>query len=147
MSDKIHNSFVLASDHAGYDLKEQIKFYLENNNFKVKDLGPFNNDSVDYPDYGKLLGGVIKNNNNTLGIAICGSGIGMSIALNRISGVRAALCHNIAVAKLARNHNHANVLVLGGRFINLDEAINIVDIFLKESFEGGRHKRRVNKLN
>ena len=147
MSDKIHNSFVLASDHAGYDLKEQIKFYLENNNFKVKDLGPFNNDSVDYPDYGKLLGGVIKNNNNTLGIAICGSGIGMSIALNRISGVRAALCHNIEVAKLAKNHTDANVLVLGGRFINLDEAINIVDIFFKESFEGGRHKRRVNKLN
>ncbi len=147
MSDKIHNSFVLASDHAGYDLKEQIKFYLENNNFKVKDLGPFNNDSVDYPDYGKLLGGVIKNNNNTLGIAICGSGIGMSIALNRISGVRAALCHNIEVAKLAKNHTDANVLVLGGRLINLDEAINIVDIFFKESFEGGRHKRRVNKLN
>ena len=147
MSDKIHNSFVLASDHAGYDLKEQIKFYLEKNNFKVKDLGPFNNDSVDYPDYGKLLGGVIKNNNNTLGIAICGSGIGMSIALNRISGVRAALCHNIEVAKLAKNHTDANVLVLGGRLINLDEAINIVDIFFKESFEGGRHKRRVNKLN
>ena len=147
MSDKIHNSFVLASDHAGYDLKEQIKFYLENNNFKVKDLGPFNNDSVDYSDYGKLLGGVIKNNNNTLGIAICGSGIGMSIALNRISGVRAALCHNIEVAKLAKNHTDANVLVLGGRLINLDEAINIVDIFFKESFEGGRHKRRVNKLN
>ena len=147
MSDKIHNSFVLASDHAGYDLKEQIKFYLENNNFKVKDLGPFNNDSVDYPDYGKLLGEVIKNNNNTLGIAICGSGLGMSIALNRISGVRAALCHNIEVAKLAKNHTDANVLVLGGRLINLDEAINIVDIFFKESFEGGRHKRRVNKLN
>lgn len=147
MSDKIHNSFVLASDHAGYDLKEQIKFYLENNNFKVKDLGPFNNDSVDYPDYGKLLGKVIKNNNNTLGIAICGSGIGMSIALNRISGVRAALCHNIEVAKLAKNHTDANVLVLGGRLINLDEAINIVDIFFKESFEGGRHKRRVDKLN
>ena len=147
MQSKIQNSFVLASDHAGYDLKEQIKFYLENNNFKVKDLGPFNNDSVDYSDYGKLLGGVIKNNNNTLGIAICGSGIGMSIALNRISGVRAALCHNIEVAKLAKNHNDANVLVLGGRFINLDEAINIVDIFFKESFEGGRHKIRVNKLN
>ena len=146
MLDK-YNSFVLASDHAGYDLKEQIKFYLENNNFKVKDLGPFNNDSVDYPDYGKLLGGVIKNNNNTLGIAICGSGIGMSIALNRISGVRAALCHNIEVAKLAKNHTDANVLVLGGRLINLDEAINIVDIFFKESFEGGRHKRRVDKLN
>jgi len=147
LSDKIHNSFVLASDHAGYDLKEQIKFYLENNNFKVKDLGPFNNDSVDYPDYGKLLGEVINNNNNTFGIAICGSGLGMSIALNRISGVRAALCYNIAVAKLARNHNDANVLVLGGRFINLDEAISIVDIFSKESFEGGRHKRRVDKLN
>ena len=146
MSDK-NNSFVLASDHAGYGLKEQIKAYLENNNYNVKDLGPFNTDSVDYPDYGKLLGDFIISNNNTLGVAICGSGIGISIALNRISGVRAALCHNIEIAKLARNHNDANAIVFGARFINKDDALSIVDVFLKESFEGGRHKRRVDKLN
>ena len=146
MSDK-NNSFVLASDHAGYDLKEQIKTHLENNNYKVKDLGPFNNDSVDYPDYGKALGDFIVSNNNTLGVAICGSGIGISIALNRISEVRAALCHNIEIAKLARKHNDANVIVFGARFINKEDALCIVDVFIKEKFEGGRHKRRVDKLN
>jgi ribose 5-phosphate isomerase B len=147
LSYKIHNSFVLASDHAGYDLKEQIKFYLENNNFKVKDLGPFNNDSVDYPDYGKVLGDFIASNKNIIGIAICGTGIGISIALNRVSGVRAALCHNIEIAKLARNHNNANAIVFGGRFININDAVSILDVFIKEDFEGGRHKRRVDKLN
>jgi ribose 5-phosphate isomerase B len=146
LSDK-NNSFVLASDHAGYGLKEQIKTYLKNNNYKVKDLGPFNDDSVDYPDYGKALGDFIVSNNNALGIAICGSGIGISIALNRISGVRAALCHNIEIAKLARNHNDANAIVFGARFINTDNALGIVDVFIKEGFEGGRHKRRVDKLN
>ena len=146
MSDK-NNSFVLASDHAGYDLKEQIKTYLENNNYKVKDLGPFNNDSVDYPDYGKALGDFIVSNNNTLGVAICGSGIGISIALNRIAGVRAALCHNIEIAKLARQHNDANAVVFGARFINKEDALGILDVFIKEKFEGGRHKRRVDKLN
>ena len=146
MLDK-YNSFVLASDHAGYNLKQQIKIYLENNNFEVKDLGPFNTDSVDYPDYGKVLGDFIINNNDTLGIAVCGSGIGISIALNRISGVRAALCHNLEIAKLARNHNDANVIVFGGRFVNIKDAISIVNVFANEDFEGGRHIRRVDKLN
>ena len=146
MLDK-YNSFVLASDHAGFNLKQQIKIYLENNNFEVRDLGAFNTDSVDYPDYGKILGDFIVSNKNILGIAVCGSGIGISIALNRISGVRAALCHNIKIAKLARNHNDANVIVFGGRFININDAISIVDVFANEGFEGGRHKRRVDKLN
>ena len=141
------NSFILASDHAGYDLKEELKSYLANKNFKIKDLGSFNKDSVDYPDYGKLLGDFIIKNKNCLGIAICGSGIGISIALNRISGIRAALCYNTEIAKLAKNHNDANVLVLGGRFITLENAIKLVEIFNNEHFEGGRHKRRVDKLN
>ena len=146
MQGEIQKTLVLASDHAGYDLKENIKTYLESNNFNIKDLGPFNEDSVDYPDYGNMLGKFILENKNSIGIAICGSGIGISIALNRILGIRAALCSNEEIAKLSRNHNDANVLVLAGRFMNLKKSSSIIDIFLKESFEGGRHERRVNKL-
>ena len=146
MQSEIQKTLVLASDHAGYDLKENIKTYLESNNFNIRDLGPFNEDSVDYPDYGNMLGKFILENKNSIGIAICGSGIGISIALNRILGIRAALCSNEEIAKLSRNHNDANVLVLAGRFMNLKKSSSIIDIFLKESFEGGRHERRVNKL-
>ena len=146
MQSEIQKTLVLASDHAGYDLKENIKIYLESNNFNIKDLGPFNEDSVDYPDYGNMLGKFIIENKNSIGIAICGSGIGISIALNRMLGIRAALCSNEEIAKLSRNHNDANVLVLAGRFMNLKKSSSIIDIFLKESFEGGRHERRVNKL-
>ena len=146
MQSEIQKTLVLASDHAGYDLKENIKIYLESNNFNIKDLGPFNEDSVDYPDYGNMLGKFILENKNSIGIAICGSGIGISIALNRMLGIRAALCSNEEIAKLSRNHNDANVLVLAGRFMNLKKSSSIIDIFLKESFEGGRHERRVNKL-
>ena len=146
MQSEIQKTIVLASDHAGYDLKENIKTYLESNNFNIKDLGPFNEDSVDYPDYGNMLGKFILENKNSIGIAICGSGIGISIALNRMLGIRAALCSNEEIAKLSRNHNDANVLVLAGRFMNLKKSSSIIDIFLKESFEGGRHERRVNKL-
>jgi len=146
LQSEIQKTLVLASDHAGYDLKENIKTYLESNNFNIKDLGPFNEDSVDYPDYGNMLGKFILENKNSIGVAICGSGIGISIALNRMLGIRAALCSNEEIAKLSRNHNDANVLVLAGRFMNLKKSSSIIDIFLKESFEGGRHERRVNKL-
>ena len=146
MQSKVQKTLVLASDHAGYDLKENIKTYLESNNYNIKDLGPFNENSVDYPDYGNILGKFILKNKNSIGIAICGSGIGISIALNRMLGIRAALCSNEEIAKLSRNHNDANVLVLAGRFMNLKKSSSIIDIFLKESFEGGRHERRVNKL-
>ena len=134
MQSEIQKTLVLASDHAGYDLKENIKTYLESNNFNIKDLGPFNEDSVDYPDYGNILGKFILENKNSIGIAICGSGIGISIALNRMLGIRAALCSNEEIAKLSRNHNDANVLVLAGRFMNLKKSSSIIDIFLKESF-------------
>ncbi len=146
MQSEIQKTLVLASDHAGYDLKNNIKTYLESNNFYIKDLGPFSEDSVDYPDYGNMLGKFILENKNSIGIAICGSGIGISIALNRMLGIRAALCSNEEIAKLSRNHNDANVLVLAGRFMNLKKSSSIIDVFLKESFEGGRHERRVNKL-
>ena len=146
MQSEIQKTLVLASDHAGYDLKNNIKTYLESNNFYIKDLGPFSEDSVDYPDYGNMLGKFILENKNSIGIAICGSGIGISIALNRMLGIRAALCSNEEIAKLSRNHNDANVLVLAGRFMNLKKSSSIIDTFLKESFEGGRHERRVNKL-
>jgi len=146
LQSQIQKTLVLASDHAGYGLKEKIKTYLENNNFNIRDLGPFNEDSVDYPDYGNILGQFILENKNSIGIAICGSGIGISIALNRMLGIRAALCSNEDIAKLSRNHNDANVLVLAGRFITLKKSSSIIDVFLKESFEGGRHERRVNKL-
>jgi len=146
LQSQIKKTLVLASDHAGYDLKDKLKSYLEHNNFNIIDLGPFNDKSVDYPDYGNSLGKFILNNKNSIGLAICGSGIGISIALNRIVGIRAALCNNEEVAKLSRNHNDANVLVLAGRFITLKKSLKIIDVFLKESFEGGRHKRRVDKL-
>jgi len=146
LQSQIQKTLVLASDHAGYGLKENIKTYLESNSFNIKDLGPFNENSVDYPDYGNMLGKFILENKNSIGIAICGSGIGISIALNRMLGIRAALCSNEEIAKLSRNHNDANVLVLAGRFMNLKKSSSIIDIFLKESFEGGRHERRVNKL-
>tara|TARA_Y100001935_G_scaffold40203_1_gene32292 strand:+ start:71 stop:514 length:444 start_codon:yes stop_codon:yes gene_type:complete len=146
LQSEIQKTLVLASDHAGYDLKNNIKTYLESNNFYIKDLGPFSEDSVDYPDYGNMLGKFILENKNSIGIAICGSGIGISIALNRMLGIRAALCSNEEIAKLSRNHNDANVLVLAGRFMNLKKSSSIIDVFLKESFEGGRHERRVNKL-
>ena len=131
---EIQKTFVLASDHAGYDLKEKIKSYLKNKNFNIKDLGPFDNSSVDYSDYGKNLGQYIIKNKTSIGIAICGSGIGISIALNRILGIRAALCNNEEIAKLSRNHNDANVLVLAGRFISLKKASSIIDIFIKLRF-------------
>ena len=146
MGDKLPNMIGLASDHAGYELKENIKTELIQKKVKIIDKGTFGKDSVDYPDYGKLLGDIISKSEVKYGVAICGSGIGISIALNRIKGVRAALCYNEDMAKLARQHNNANVIVLGARFINSQEALNLINIFDQEMFEGGRHIPRVNKL-
>ncbi len=146
MDEKLPNVIGLASDHAGYDLKENIKAELIIKNIEIIDKGTFSNDSVDYPDYGKLLGGIVSKKEVKYGIAICGSGIGISIALNRIVGVRAALCYNEDMVKLARQHNNANVIVLGARFISYQKALNLISIFDQENFEGGRHVPRVNKL-
>lgn len=136
----------IASDHAGYDLKERIKNRFSEH-VEWLDLGTNSEDSVDYPDFGKAMGEAIKGGEVQNGILICGSGIGISIAANRYPEVRAALCVTPEMARLARQHNDANVLVLGARLINLPIAIDIVQNFLVEKFEGGRHQRRVEKLS
>lgn len=137
----------IAADHGGFDLKEDIKtFTFENLNIEWIDLGTHSNDSVDYPEFGFKMADAIKQGLVNTGIVICGSGIGISIAANRYDYVRAALCTDVKMAQLAREHNDANVLAMGARVTSKSDAMNIVATFLKTQFEGGRHTRRVNKL-
>ena len=134
----------IASDHAGFDLKKQILNSIENN---LVDLGVDNKNSVDYPDYAKMLVSKINSTKNSKGILICGSGIGMSIAANRDKNIRAGLAFKSEIAKLMREHNDANVLILPGRFMNIHDAIKCVRNFLTTNFEGKRHQNRVSKLS
>jgi len=134
----------IASDHAGFNLKEEI---LKKSNEGYIDLGTNNSDSVDYPEYAHKLVEKIKFDKDSLGILICGSGIGMAIAANRDEFIRAGLAFNPEVAKLMRMHNNANIMVLPGRFIDVQEALKCVDNFIGTDFEGGRHQSRINKLN
>ena len=136
----------LASDHAGYTLKEHIKTYLDSRNIDYKDYGTYSEESCDYPDFGHALAKGIENGECEKGIAICGSGEGISITLNKHQSIRAALCWIPEIAHLARQHNDANVLVMPGRFITNEEADAIVDEYLSTDFEGGRHARRVAKI-
>uniref|UniRef100_A0A7V3ZV06 Ribose 5-phosphate isomerase B n=1 Tax=candidate division WOR-3 bacterium TaxID=2052148 RepID=A0A7V3ZV06_UNCW3 len=136
----------IGADHRGFFLKEELKKFLEKNNFQVKDFGTFSDESFDYPDVAFPLGEAVKKRKIAKGILICGSGLGMSIAANKIKGIRAALCLNKEMAKMARNHNDANILVLAANFTPLKKAKEIVATFLKEKFEGGRHLRRINKI-
>jgi ribose 5-phosphate isomerase B len=135
----------IAADHAGYELKENIKTAL-GSRIEWVDLGTHSLESVDYPDFGKAMGEAIKAGTVTRGILVCGSGIGISIAANRFKEVRAALCTSAEMAKLSRQHNDANVLVLGSRIIDEATALDCVDAFLTTDFEGGRHQKRVEKL-
>ena len=136
----------IGSDHAGFYLKEDLIKYLEEKNIEVKDMGPFDVSRVDYPDYGHAVGHEVIDNKMDFGIVICGSGIGISISANKVKGIRAALCSEPYSARLARRHNDANVLAMGARLIGHDMAIEIVEAFLDEKFEGGRHINRVNKI-
>ena len=136
----------LASDHAGYDLKSVLAGALEAAGHKVLDLGTDGPDSVDYPDYGDALAAAIADGRAERGVAVCGTGIGISIALNRHPGVRAALCHDETSARLAREHNDANVLALGARLIGSEVAKNCLKVFLDTGFAEGRHAGRVAKL-
>jgi len=136
---------VLASDHAGYKLKEEIKKYLIKKRIKILDLGTKNMNSVDYPDFAHLLSKKI-NKNNKFGILICGSGIGMTMAANRHKNIRSALCYNIKSTKLSRQHNNANVMAIGARLTKREVALKCINVVLKTNFEGGRHLRRVNKI-
>ncbi|WP_239647838.1 ribose 5-phosphate isomerase B [Candidatus Jidaibacter acanthamoebae] len=136
----------LGSDHAGFSLKEKIAEHLRDKIYKVIDLGTNSNQSVDYPDFAEKLSDNVAACEGGIGILICGSGIGMSIAANRHPKIRAALCHNASYVKLAREHNDANVLVLGARFLQEKDALEMVDVFLSTEFLQGRHKERVQKL-
>jgi len=137
----------IGSDHAGFELKSMLINYLENQNHEVIDVGPSNNNRVDYPDYAHKLVNSILIKETELGILICGSGNGISMTANKHKNIRAALCWNSEIAALARNHNDANVISLPARFISFDEAKAIISSFLSSSFEGGRHLNRVNKIN
>ncbi|MEX0297779.1 MAG: ribose 5-phosphate isomerase B [Kordiimonas sp.] len=140
------NRIAVASDHAGYELKEELKRYLISKGHDVLDLGTNGPESVDYPDFGTAMGKAIENAEAGKGVLVCGSGIGISIAANRNPAVRAALCQSGLAAKLARQHNDANVLALGARLIGVETAIDCVDAFFATDFEGGRHQRRVDKM-
>ena len=145
MSDQ-NRKIALAADHAGFALKQALKSWLEDHGYQVSDLGTDSADSVDYPDYGDKLGRAISDGEAETGIAICGSGIGISIAANRFPAVRSALCRDADDAMMARKHNNANVLSLGARKTNAETALEIMQSFLSTEFEGGRHARRVKKL-
>ena len=136
----------LASDHAGFELKQFVKQYLEEKGYEYKDYGTYSEASCDYPDFGHALAKGIEAGECEKGIAICGSGEGISMTLNKHQGIRAALCWIPEIAHLARQHNDANVLVMPGRFITNEEADAIMDEYLSTDFEGGRHARRVAKI-
>ena len=135
----------IASDHAGYNLKNSVisKFSKKQ---KLIDLGPTSSDPVDYPDFAKKLAKKVSSNKLSIGILICGSGMGMAITANKIKNVRAALCYSNKNTKLSRLHNNANIITLGERLISKNKAINLIKIFLSTKFEGGRHLRRVKKM-
>ena len=136
----------LASDHAGFTLKEIIKKKLIKNKVKVLDFGPYNKDSVDYPDYAKKVARNISSKKTNMGILVCGSGTGMAMSANKLRKIRAAVCYNSVSTRLSRTHNNANILALGSRLTNKKEALKLVNIFLSTKFEGGRHLRRIKKI-
>jgi ribose 5-phosphate isomerase B len=137
----------IASDHAGFTLKESIKKFLNELGYEVEDFGTDGEESADYPDFAVKVADAVKDKEFERGILICGTGIGMSIAANKVPEVRAAMCYNIETAKLSREHNNANVLTLGARMIGEEEAKKIIDVWLKTKFLGERHLGRVEKID
>ena len=136
----------IASDHAGYELKEKIKDYLIGNDVPVIDLGPLTNLSVDYPDYAKKVAKRVLLKRSDAGILVCGSGTGMAITANKFKGIRAAQCYSKKSTILSRQHNNANIICLGSRMLKNKEAFNYIKFFFNTKFEGGRHKKRVSKI-
>ena len=136
----------IASDHAGYDLKENIKDYLINKNLSIFDMGPFEEKSVDYPDYAKIIANRVKTKKSDVGILVCGSGTGMAISANKTKEIRAAVCYNLKSTRLSRQHNNANIIALGSRLTKKSLSLKLVEAFLKTKFEGGRHLRRIKKI-
>ena len=138
---------VIGCDHAAYRLKEIIKTHLQKNGIEVEDVGAHSEDSVDYPDFGIKVASQVSNGDYRRGILLCGTGLGMSMVANKFPNVRAALCAEPFSARMSRQHNDANVLVLGGRVVGDIMALELVDVWLKTPFEGGRHQTRLDKFN
>ncbi len=136
----------ISSDHAGFSLKDQIFEKLKKKNYRITNLGPFSNKSVDYPIYAKKLAKIVSRNKSSFGILVCGSGTGMAMSANKVKNIRAAVCYNVKNTKLSRLHNNANIITLGARLISKNLAYKLVNIFLKTKFEGGRHLRRIKKI-
>lgn len=137
----------IGSDHGGYELKDSIKKHLIENDIEVIDYGTDSTESVDYPDFGKKVAESVVSNEVDRGIVICGTGIGISIAANKVKGIRAALCTDSYSAKMSMEHNNANVLALGARVLGEGLALDIVDTWINSKFQAGRHERRVNKIS
>lgn len=136
----------IACDHAGYEMKEEIKSFLKEYASLLKDFGTYSDESVDYPDFAHPLAKEVEEKEYDFGITLCGSGNGINMAVNKHQGIRAALCWNKEISYMARLHNDANICALPARYIKLEEAIEIVKVFLETAFEGGRHLRRINKI-
>jgi len=143
---KMKKKVAVAADHAGFHIKEKIKKYLIDSGYEVKDFGCFSSDSVDYPDFGHPAARAVESGEMDAGFSVCGSGNGMSMTLNKYQCIRSAVCWNEEISRLARAHNDANMCSLPGRFISDAEAILIVKTFLNTTFDGGRHKRRIDKI-
>lgn len=137
----------IGSDHAGFELKEQLITYLKSHNNNVIDKGCFSLDRADYPDYGHAVASAVINNEVDFGVLMCGSGNGINMSANKHKGIRAALCWNSEIALLARQHNDANIIVLPARYISIEEAYKCLDDFLTAKFEGGRHQARLEKID
>ncbi|PLX90743.1 MAG: ribose 5-phosphate isomerase B [Desulfuromonas sp.] len=139
--------YVVASDHGGFELKEAIVALLKERGLEHLDMGPINLDSVDYPDFGAKVAGAVSSGEADAGILICGTGIGMSIVANKFQQVRAALVHDSFTAQMAKEHNNANVLVLGGRILSVEQGVELVKIWLDTEYAGGRHQKRLDKIH
>ncbi len=136
----------LASDHAGYEMKVKLMAYLKEKKHSLVDLGAFSSESADYPDFGHAIAQHISENKSDLGISLCGSGNGINMTANKHPQIRSALCWNAEISRLARAHNNANICAIPARFVSFEEAVEIVEIFLNTSFDGGRHKTRIDKI-
>lgn len=137
----------IGSDHAGYEMKEEIKKYLEEKGYEVKDYGTNSTESCDYPEFGEKVGRAVASGECEEGVLVCGTGIGISLAANKVKGIRAAVCSEPVSARLAKQHNNANIIAFGARIVGMEEAKGIVDAFLSAEFLGGRHEKRVNMIS
>lgn len=138
---------ILGADHGGYELKNSISEWLKTQGHEIKDIGAFSSESVDYPDYSKIVGEEVVKGNFDRGVLVCGSGVGISIAANKVKGVRAVLCHDVVIARLSREHNDTNIIAMGGRFIAKELAYEILNVWINTEFSGGRHSKRIEKIS